>query len=488
MHGDDRVEGKFLWYGPRLWVVTALLGVLAGWGATRLLPPTFDDAGIPIIPLALVAPFALLLLTIAVAPLVDARWWHQHFPDVAFFLGALIATYYLIAFRPAAPGAPGYGSHAILHAGMEYYSFIALVGGLYVVSGGILIDLRGRAGPMFNVFLLAFGAIVSNAIGTTGASMLLIRPFMRANHGRLTPLHIVMFIFIVSNCGGSLTPIGDPPLYLGYLKGVPFFWTTAALIGDWAFTVGALLTIFFVIDTALERATERARALAHLAPLEPAAFFPKPRIRGTTGLICLGLMIAGVFIDPALHAFAPHLPQLPFGATFQILVAATAYVLTPKETLKANEFSFFPVKEVGILFLGIFLTMIPALGYLAANGSSLGIDSPTAFYFGTGALSAVLDNAPTYLNFLQVAVPGELTPDAVRTLLQSPGGRANVIAISTGAVFFGAMTYIGNGPNFMVRTIAESAGVKMPSFFGYLFRAIALLLPVLVVHWVIFIR
>jgi Na+/H+ antiporter NhaD/arsenite permease-like protein len=212
------------------------------------------------------------------------------------------------------------------------------------------------------------------------------------------------------------------------------------------------------------------------------------RVRGGAGLACLVLMIAGVFIDPVLHRLAPGLPHLPFGATFQIAVACVAYALAPRDILNRNDFSFFPVKEVGVLFAGIFLTMLPALGYLAANGARLGLETPTAYYFGTGALSAVLDNAPTYLNFLQVAVPGDLSRESVAVLIGEPAGVRVLMAISTGAVFFGAMTYIGNGPNFMVRTIAESAEVRMPSFLGFTLWAVVLLLPVLVVQWALFIR
>lgn len=486
MKGDDRLEGKFLWHGPRLWVVSALLGALAGWGLTHLLTPTYSD-GKPTVPLVLVAPFALLLLSIATGPLINPRAWHRHFPDVAFFLGALVAAYYVTGYTQAPQGAMSYGAEKVVHAGLEYYAFIALVGGLYVVSGGVLIELKGRAGPLYNCLILLVGAVLANVVGTTGASMLLIRPFMRANEGRLHFLHVVMFIFIVSNCGGCLTPIGDPPLYLGYIKGVPFLWTLVHLWRDWAFTVGVLLVIFYALDSIIESRVTAQRRSAGKPDLPEAAWFPRVSIRGTAGLVCLALMIGGVFIDPLLERYAHGLPHLPYGATFQIAVAAAAYAMAPRDILSRNDFSFFPVKEVGLLFIGIFLTMIPALGYLAANGSKLGLDSPTAFYFGTGTLSAVLDNAPTYLNFLQVAVPGELNRESIAAMLVAADGHI-LAAISTGAVFFGAMTYIGNGPNFMVRTIAESAEVKMPSFLGYAVWAMLLLLPVLVAQWWLFIR
>jgi Na+/H+ antiporter NhaD/arsenite permease-like protein len=473
MKGDDKLSesGLRLRHGPVLWAVAALVGVFVGALLTKVVVPELDAAGQPVIKLILVAPFAALLGSIALMPFVSQRVWHRHYPDFAFALGGLVAGYYLAGFKD-------HGRHDLLHAFLEYYSFIALVGGLYVVSGGILIRTSGRGRPLTNTALLAFGAVLANIVGTTGASVLLIRPFMRLNEGRLKPLHVVMFIFIVSNCGGCLTPIGDPPLYLGYLKGVPFFWTLTYLWQDWLLVVGGLLAVFLVIDTVVERRTGL-----------PAKGLPKVSIEGGTGLVCLMLMIGGVFLDPLLKAQF-GITGVPFGATFQVLVAIGAYFMAPRPLLSANEFTFEPVKEVGLLFIGIFLTMIPALGYLAANGAKLGVDTSTAFYWGTGALSGVLDNAPTYLNFLQVAMPEgkPISGATIAELLESAGGTGTLIAISTGAVFFGAMTYIGNGPNFMVRSIAEAAGVKMPSFFGYLGWAVVILLPILALHWLLMIR
>lgn len=481
MHGDDKLEGTFLWHGPRVWAASAAVGALAGWGLTRLAPPALDAAGKAIIPMWLVVPFALLLLCIAICPLISPRAWHRHFPDVAFVLGSLIGSYYLFGFTMPGHGALTYGQYKVVHSLVEYYAFIALVGGLYIVCGTILVDLRGRAGPASNTVFLLLGAILANIIGTTGASMLLIRPFMRANEGRLRPLHIVFFIFIVSNCGGSLTPIGDPPLYLGYLKGIPFEWTLFHLWKSWLATVGALLVVFFVYDSVIER-----RAGASTAP---ASLIPKFSIRAKPlSFILLAGMIAAVFIDPLLSAKF-GISDIPIGATVQIIIAVIAFVTADKEILSRNDFSFFPVKEVGLLFAGIFLTMIPALGYLASHGSELGLTSPTAYYYGTGVLSAVLDNAPTYLNFLQIALtPQDVDRTTLAAFISTMDGQLRLIAISTGAVLFGAMTYIGNGPNFMVRTIAESAQVKMPSFFGYALWAIAILLPILVLHWFVLIR
>jgi len=459
--------------------MSLLAGLFVGFGASYLLPATGIGAA-PDIPLWLCAPFVLLLLSIALMPFINAKWWHHHYPDVALFLGGTIIAYYLAAFRSFDTGHGSYGSYKMLHAGIEYYAFMGLIGSLYLCSGGILVHVHGKATPARNTLLLLVGAILANFVGTTGASVLLIRPFMRLNHGRLKPIHVVMFIFIVSNCGGSLTPIGDPPLYLGFLKGVPFFWTLQNMWYDWAFTIGCLLAVFWVLDSRIPRASET------LATEIGRSF--RLHIRGMVGILGLALIIAGVFVDPLL---AQHygIKDIPIGATLQAIVGVAAYVFGSKDNRAENAFNFEPIKEVGLLFVGIFATMAPALGYLATHGKDLGITSPTSFYFAAGFLSAFLDNAPTYLNFLQIAVGDrEITPAIIREILSTDTGRLTVNAISTAAVFFGAMTYIGNGPNFMVKAIAEQAGVKMPSFFGYFGLALAILLPILVVHWAIFIR
>lgn len=458
----------------------------------------------PPIPLALCIPFAALLLSIALMPFINERFWHHHYPDFAFFLGTSVLVYVLRSLGD-------HGMHMVTHAGLEYYSFIALVGGLYVVSGGILVDIRDRGRPVSNGLLLAVGAVLANIVGTTGASVLLIRPFLRMNRGRLRPMHVVFFIFIVSNCAGCLTPIGDPPLYLGYLKGVPFFWTLSHLWPMWLFTNGLLIAMFVVYDSRVPAAIdpgdhhERAFDPGHRTPLvvgAPAVFF-------------LTLLVAAVFIDPLLKANY-DIGSLPIGATIQIVLAAVAYFTARPSIHHANHFTFAPVKEVGFLFFGIFLTMAPALEYLATNAATLGLESPTQFYFGTGILSGFLDNAPTYVSFLQVAfgvVHLPLNPAGILEFISSSfdvihpatvetaawtthfNGQLLLEAVALGAVFFGAMTYIGNGPNFMVKSIVDAAhahssglGVRMPSFFGYLGRAVLILGPVLTLTWALFIR
>ena len=449
------------------------------------------------IPLVLCVPFGLLLLSIAVLPLAARRFWHKHYPEVALALGGLVAGYYLTGFGAGAPGQARGGHAELAHTVEEYVGFIALVGGLYVVSGGVVIRVTGRGGPLVNTLMLACGAVLANLVGTTGASVLLIRPFMSINGGRLRPLHVVFFIFIVSNCGGCLTPIGDPPLYLGYLKGVPFFWTLH-LWPMWLLVNGVLLAIFFIVDCS--RAAPRPGGGHSAVPAHPGGF--SVRIEGWGSIGLLLLLVAGVFITPLLKHFTGYASALP-AAAFQVACAGVAFLCAPRAAHDANGFTFEPVKEVALLFLGIFLTMTPALGYLQHNGSRLGIDSGTGFYFATGGLSALLDNAPTYLSFLQVALAQAglpMNPDGVNSFLlgasslatdggAAAGNGARTLAnISLGAVFFGAMTYIGNGPNFMVKAIAESRGVRMPSFVGYALYAAVFLLPVLMLNWWVFVR
>ncbi|MCC6428394.1 MAG: sodium:proton antiporter [Phycisphaerales bacterium] len=438
----------------------------------------------PVIPLWLVIPFTALLLSVALMPFISSRFWHDHFPDFSFFGGALVTTYYLLALgQPGYKDGHSFGGYWFLHTGIEYIAFIALVGGLYVASGGIRVELSGKPTPLFNTALLAIGAVLANVIGTTGASVLLIRPFIRQNTTRLRPLHIVFFIFIVSNCGGCLTPIGDPPLFLGFIKGVPFFWTLANLWKPWMLAVGLLLAMFYIYD-------RRCGAIPSAEASRPE---PQDRLRvrihGTVGIISLLLIIAAVFIDPLITRATGKPPAFPIGAAVQIVLALLAYFLTPNAVHNANGFSLFPIKEVGMLFIGIFLTMMPALAYLSKHAPGWGVDSPTAYYFLTGSLSAGLDNAPTYLSFLQIAF-GDTPIDAgsARQFLSTPDGIYILKAISMGAVFFGAMTYIGNGPNFMVKSIAEGMGVRMPSFFGYFGSALLLLGPVLVAVWLVFLR
>jgi Na+/H+ antiporter NhaD/arsenite permease-like protein len=422
------------------------------------------------IPLWSIVPFAVLLLLIATMPLTPPRikhLWEHYYPHIAIGLGALVAVYYLWRMPD--------GAHTILHTAHEYFSFIALIGSLFVISGGIHIKVKGESTPVVNVVFLAIGAVVANLIGTTGASMVLIRPWIRMNKIRISAYHVVFFIFVVANVGGALTPIGDPPLFLGYLRGVPFFWLIDHVVEEWLFTVGLILAVFYVYDRRSFK--HMPRRLQREAAAEPESW----RFDGMVNVLFLFAVIGAVF-----------LPARFFIREAVMLGAAVAsYFTTPKPVHQENAFSFGPIKEVAFLFVGIFATMMPALGYLEQHGPALGFKHPMQYYFASGALSAVLDNAPTYVNFLQLAqatttaqhpaafasfLPDD--PTAVRVLLGLQP--FFVIAVSLGSVFFGAITYIGNGPNFMVRSIAHDAGVHCPSFFGYVIRySLPILLPIL---------
>jgi Na+/H+ antiporter NhaD/arsenite permease-like protein len=427
------------------------------------------------IPLWLIAPFVLLLLLIATMPLTPPRvkhLWEHYYPHIAIALGALVATYYVLEI-------PG-GRIVLGHTLHEYASFIVLIGSLFVVAGGIHIKVRGGATPLDNVVFLAVGAVVANFIGTTGASMVLIRPWIRMNRLRISPFHVVFFIFIVSNIGGALTPIGDPPLFLGYLRGVPFFWLLEHVLAEWTVALTLLLGAFYVLDR--RSFAKMPTPLQGQAKNEPETW----RFDGGINVLFLLVIIGAVF-----------LPATYFIRELVMLAAATAsYFLTPKHVHVENAFSFAPIKEVAFLFIGIFATMMPALGYLERHGVEFGFTRPLQYYFASGTLSAVLDNAPTYVNFLQLAqttaaaenpaaYAGLTSEEAVRALLvQKP---LFVVAVSLGAVFFGAMTYIGNGPNFMVKSIAQDAGVNCPSFFGYVLRySLPILLPILVLVGFVF--
>lgn len=419
----------------------------------------------------MVLPFVVLLLCIALMPLVASRFWEHHYPKVAVGLGLITAAYYFFALHHPA---------AVMHAMTEYVSFMALVGSLFVISGGINIRVKGGATPGINVTFLLAGAIIANIIGTTGASMLLIRPWIRMNKYRITSYHVVFFIFIVSNVGGALTPVGDPPLFLGFLRGIPFWWIIQHVWLAWALAVGLLLLVFYLLDAGnFKRAP---REIAERETRDEIWMF-----RGLHNLLLLGVVLAAVFLP---QTWRINLASFSISVSSLVMVAAavTSYFTTPLPIHEANDFNFAPVKEVGVLFVGIFLTMIPALGLLS-SGHDLHLTSPIQFYFASGSLSAFLDNAPTYLAFLAAAMGGHHldinTPADVLLFLEKEP--FYVIAISLGAVFFGAGSYIGNGPNFMVKAIADKAKVNTPSFLDYIFRfSLPILIPILVfVGWLL---
>ena len=426
----------------------------------------------PDIPLALVAPFAFLLLLIAMMPQVRPsakQWWDKWHPAVCIGMALLMAGFYFWKI-PA-------GGVAVAGMLREYLSFICLMGSLYVVSGGIHLNVRGEATPLANVAFLAIGAVLANLIGTTGASMVLIRPWIRMNKIRASGYHVVFFIFLVSNVGGALTPAGNPPLFLGYLSGVPFFWLVEHVLLQWLVTVAAILMVFYLLD--LRSFRRLPKNLGH----DIATHSETWQFHGAANVLFLMVLVSLVFLPEA---------WFPARELAMVTIAAASFFLTNKEIHQRNAFTFGPFLEVAVLFFGIFGTMMPALGYLAAHGQELGFTTPFHYYFGCGALSAVLDNAPAYLNFLQLAqtTAQGLNPAAfadahnpvavVHILLdQQPH---YVIGLSLGSVFFGAMTYIGNGPNFIVKSIAHESGVHCPTFHRYLTHySLPVLLPILVV-------
>lgn len=466
-----------------LLVPGALLGVAWGAGDAAVGPPT--TGFVP--PVWTILPFLGILLSIALFPLVAHHFWEHHYPKVSFawLVVAILLMYISVPADMSFGGA--YGPRFFVTA-EEYVAFIILLGSLFIISGGIYIsgDLAGT--PKVNAVIMLIGGLLASVIGTTGAAMVLIRPLLRANQNRAPQVHVVLFfIFIVCNVGGSLTPIGDPPLFLGFLQGIPFFWTLV-LIPPWAFTVGLLVVIFYALDHVLYKRQAARGGLNQVVTGEPL------RIQGSYNFLLLLGVVAAVIMSGALHfeTVIPvgdlgvlHIPALMRDG-IQVLLAILSLLITPQRVRAGNNFNFEPIKEVAYLFIGIFTCMIPALMLLNARGGELGLESPASYMWITGILSAFLDNAPTYLTFLATAM-GALGLDQAIQMTQSAEAEAILEGISIGAVFFGALTYIGNGPNFMVKAIAEGSGVNMPSFLAYFFYASVILLPIYVVVTFIFV-
>ncbi len=424
-----------------------------------------------------VVPFAGLLLCIAILPMVAHHWFERNLNQfiVAGAWAApilLIFGYHIFTHSPYAHDA----QHGLTHAIEEYISFIALLGSLFVISGGIYLKGDLQARPAVNTAFLAIGSVIANVIGTTGASMLLIRPMLRTNRQREYVKHIpLFFIFLVSNIGGGLTPIGDPPLFLGYLRGVPFFWTLTSLWHIWLVPIVILLIAFYLVDTWFYRKETTEHLVDDRGHVEPLG------IEGSINFLLLGGVIACVLLlspEQGVDDFRQY-----YAREIGMLVLTVASVMiTPKAIREKNSFTYGPILEVAALFMGIFITMIPATMLLQAHGAAMGVNKAWQYFWATGALSSFLDNAPTYVTFGAMAcgsVGAEVCPSAEQLgTLTGPEGVALLMAISCGAVFMGANSYIGNGPNFMVRAIAEENGYKMPSFFGYMGWAALILLPV----------
>jgi Na+/H+ antiporter NhaD/arsenite permease-like protein len=445
------------------------------------------DAAEPLgrrIPVISVIPFALMLLSIAVLPLVAPSWWHHNKNRalVSLILGLPMATWMAVLDH-----------HEVLHILHEYVAFIVLLGALFVISGGIVVRGTLAGTPGVNTIMLLIGSVLASFIGTTGAAMLLIRPLLRANEPRKRKVHVfIFFIFLVANIGGLLTPLGDPPLFLGFLRGVPFEWTFS-LTPQWAAMVATLLIVFYIVDSTIFRREDITRpgdldemAVEHEVPLQVA---------GKVNFLFLGGVVLTILL---CGTFKPPVGVQEAG---MLAMAILSLVFTQRELRQENQFSWEPIIEVAVVFAGIFATMIPALAILNARGAELGLSEGWQFFWATGVLSSFLDNAPTYLTFTSTA-SGLVGTDGnnLHELITCPGviegfcaaaGEPNqtgvrlLRAISMGAVFMGANTYIGNGPNFMVKAIAEQSGVKMPSFFGYMVYGLLVLIPLFILATVI---
>jgi Na+/H+ antiporter NhaD/arsenite permease-like protein len=417
-----------------------------------------------------VLPFVVMLLSIAVLPLVPqvAHWWEK--PRIQLTISLALGLPVGVVMILAGDG------WEVTHALVEYVQFVVLLGGLFVVAGGIALtgDLAGT--PKVNTIFLAAGTILASFIGTTGAAMLLIRPIVRSNGHRRHRMHTVIFaIFTFANAGGLLTPLGDPPLFLGLLRGVPFTWTLG-LWREWLFVNGLLLLTYYCLDKALMYDEDTSKDI-----VEPLG------IKGGAGFIWFLAIIAAVAFAPSVDVEAiqaGHAGLVDWLPVRELIIGGAALgswrTSSRQARFEVNGFTWAPIAEVAALFVGIFLTMVPALMLLDQRAGGLPLNAVTLYLF-TGGLSAVLDNAPTYATFFEVAQNSSLAGQAGVELVAQTGVPAlYLVAISTGAVFWGAMTYIGNGPNFMVRSIAENSGVKMPSFIGYMAWSARWLLPVLV--------
>ena len=403
-----------------------------------------------------VLPFAAMLLAIAILPLFAPGLWESNLRKLA--VGAVLGLPVLVLYVRHDPA-------ALWHTAGDYLSFMALLASLFVISGGVLVTGDIEARPAVNTAFLAVGAVLASLVGTTGASVLLIRPLLATNQERRHVAHtVVFFIFVVSNVGGCLTPLGDPPLFLGYLLGVPFAWTLR-LAPHWLLANGMILTVYYFWDRRAHAREDKAAIALDAAAVRPI------RVTGKRNVIFLLAVVASV-------AFL----RAPYRELAMVAVSALSLALTSRAVREANRFTFHAIAEVAALFAGIFVTMLPALDVLHAHGRDLGLTEPWHFFWSAGLLSSFLDNAPTYLTFVAIAqslgLPAEVAGMTHQVLA----------AISAGAVFMGANTYIGNGPNFMVRSIAEERGIKMPSFLGYMGYSGAVLIPVFVVITLVFFR
>ncbi len=437
-----------------------------------------------------VLPFVSLLGAIAIFPLLKQteHWWESnlHRFYLAMALAAVTLVYYAVLFPSGGAGkVREVLDHAILH---EYIPFIVLLFSLYTICGGIRIDADLVATPRVNATFLAVGGLLASFIGTTGAAMLLIRPLLDTNSERKHVQHtVVFFVFVVCNCGGCLLPIGDPPLFLGYLKGVPFLWTMQHLWLPWLVTNALILGTYYLLDRLVFFRRETKQDLRR-----DQVMTRRLVIKGLAPNVWLliGVVLCVALLDPSKEVPGTNWKAWPFlREVMQLVLVGASLLLGMRDVRIANRFNYHAIIEVAALFVGIFICMQPAIEILHVRGGSLGLDTPPELFWATGTLSAVLDNAPTYVVFYETAAAEVSSPfhELVATYTEQSREAIHMLqAISLGAVFMGSMTYIGNGPNFMVRAIAEQAGVRMPSFFGYVFwYSIPALIPVFaVVTWI----
>ena len=472
-------------------LAAALLGVLA-FSVTAMAESPAGETGTAVPSLLYCIPFAGILLCIALFPLIMPTWWEDH--------QAPVVLAWSLAF--IVPFVMGFGAHHTAEVVLEcivndYLTFIVLLFGLFCVAGNITLEGDLAGSPRINVGLLLFGTLLSSWVGTTGASMLMVRPIIKMNSWRKRKRHImIFFIFLISNIGGCLTPIGDPPLLMGFMRGVPFFWSLR-LLPILAFNAAVLLFVFYHLDM---RAYRKEIADGRKPDISKPG--TEIRIAGLHNLIFLAAIVVAVLLSgtlPSLPLFRnadgtvrgiPILGEvtLTWPAVIEIaIILASAWLsfrTTSAKVRTENHFTWGAIKEVAILFIGIFITMQPALMILKANGASLGLDSPYQMFWATGALSSFLDNTPTYLVFLTTAGSLGFT-EGIATALGTVPAKM-LVAISCGAVFMGANTYIGNAPNFMVKSISDENGVRMPSFFGYILWSLGFLIPVFILDTLIF--
>jgi len=438
------------------------------------------------LPVWTVLPFAGILLSIALFPLLAPHFWHRHFGKVSACWALVFALPFLFVFR-------GTAAYEILHIiVIDYIPFIILLWGLFTIAGGIVVGGSLRGTPLLNTLLLLIGTILASWVGTTGAAMVMIRPVLRANQDRVKKAHIVcFFIFLVANIGGSLTPLGDPPLFLGFLHNVPFFWVTTSILPHMLLAAALLLVIFYGFDRYYYRREKLPPPAEEQAPIRVEGLYNFLLLAGVIGVI----LVSGYWRPGHLSVFGIEVQyqNLLRDGSIVILGLISLYV-TPRRLRQANDFSWGPILEVAKLFAGIFITIIPALAILKAGsqGALAGlvnaVNTPAHYFWASGGLSSFLDNAPTYLTFFNMSLGRlGLTEAMVPASLAAGTATANVQfiaylqAVSAGSVFMGANTYIGNAPNFMVKSIAEEAGVNMPSFFGYMFKySLPILIPIFI--------